>query len=235
MKPVVVISATRLTEEDFWKTSALGLSLNRIKCRSALRPLIAVQNKRGLSNIYNKAIDISDEDSILVFVHDDVWLDDYFFAERCQDALRNYDVIGVAGGNLVVPDQSSWYVADDNPSLNGSQPRSGSVAHGEFPFSAIANYGPTPMTCDLLDGVLLAADRQTLVTNGVRFDEQFDFHFYDLDFCRSASNKNLKLGTWPIALTHQGKGNSDSPGWRIACQKYFNKWGTGTGKFLQHK
>jgi GT2 family glycosyltransferase len=64
-----------------------------------------------------------------------------------------------------------------------------------------------------------------LQEHNVRFDPRFDFHFYDLDFCRTARQKGLRLGTWPICVTHQGKGAFGTPEWRRNHQAYLTKWG----------
>jgi GT2 family glycosyltransferase len=60
----------------------------------------------------------------------------------------------------------------------------------------------------------------------VRFDPQFDFHLYDIDFCRTARQKELRLGTWPIALTHQSKGSFGTESWFARYEKYLAKWGS---------
>jgi GT2 family glycosyltransferase len=54
------------------------------------------------------------------------------------------------------------------------------------PFGEVVHFGASPADCELLDGVFLAARRSTLVAQGVCFDPQFDFRFYDMDLCRSA-------------------------------------------------
>lgn len=65
-----------------------------------------------------------------------------------------------------------------------------------------------------------------LQTQGVRFDPQFDFHLYDLDFCRSAQAAGLSLGTWPLAMTHaSGGGGYFSPDWQRDADAYLKKWG----------
>ena len=58
----------------------------------------------------------------------------------------------------------------------------------------------------------------------MRFDERFDFHFYDLDFCRTARQAGLSIGTWPIAMTHQSKGAFGSDGWIDGLARYRAKW-----------
>jgi GT2 family glycosyltransferase len=63
-----------------------------------------------------------------------------------------------------------------------------------------------PAACEILDDVLLAIRKSVLMEHDLRFDMRFDFHFYDLDFCREARESGLTLGTWPIAITHQSGG-----------------------------
>lgn len=58
----------------------------------------------------------------------------------------------------------------------------------------------------------------------MRFDERFMFDFYDLDFCRSVERAGLRMGTWPIAITHTSVGQSGSPAWRGSLQTYREKW-----------
>ena len=91
MSRLVVVSATRLSQEAFWKGSALGQSLLRLGADTS--PLIAFDNSQGLPSIYNYAIDAAPEGSTLVFVHDDVWLDDFHFAVRIAEGLDRFDAI----------------------------------------------------------------------------------------------------------------------------------------------
>ena len=70
----------------------------------------------------------------------------------------------------------------------------------------MTSYGVIPAACELLDGVFISAKKSVLQANGVTFDPQFDFHLYDLDFCRSAREQGLRIGTWPVLLTHQSGG-----------------------------
>jgi GT2 family glycosyltransferase len=99
------------------------------------------------------------------------------------------------------------------------------VAHGKRPFSPVTLFGPAPAECHLMDGVLLAARRSKLVSHAVRFDERCDTHFYDLDFCRTATAAGLRLGTWRLNITHQSGGDFRSPAWRRNHEIYQAKWG----------
>ena len=219
-----IVSATRLSKDEFWDKSALGLSLSRFAGDSRLSNRIAFSNDRGLPERYNFCINAEDSAEILVFVHDDVWLDDFYFADRVIEGLRHYDVIGVAGNRRRVTQQRAWLYAGadfywDVPNLSGA------VAHGPSFFGSVTFFGPTPADCELLDGVLIAAKVSTLREHGLTFDPRFKFHFYDMDFCRSARKKGLRLGTWPIALTHQSAGSFGSESWQAGHRAYLEKWG----------
>ncbi len=221
---ITLVSATRFSEEEFWSCSALGQSLSRKDCQDEGITLdIHFLNSKGLPDIYNHAIERSKGD-VLVFVHDDVWIDDPRFFDEIRKGLDEFDIIGVAGNRRCLPQQPSWAFIDAEFTWDSPEYLSGAVAHGQTSHGSVTRYGSTPARCELLDGVLLAARRSALVDNDVRFDPQFEFHFYDLDFCRSASSKGLKLGTWNIRITHQSGGAFGSPGWREMYSLYLSKW-----------
>lgn len=222
---IEIVSATRHSEADFWNKSALGWSLRRLAQDKRLAGRIAVDNRKGLPEIFNARIDASDGGEVLVFVHDDVWIDDFFVAQRILDGLAHYDVIGVAGNRRRVHRQPAWLFVDDNLALDDRANLSGAVAHGVNPFGPVTFFGPAPTECELLDGVFIAARKATLQEKGVRFDPRFGFHFYDMDICRLARARGLRLGTWPISLTHQSGGAFGSPGWRESYVEYIRKWG----------
>ncbi len=223
---IEIISASRLEEPEFWNASALGISLRRLSFEARLSAHVAFSNRAGLPEIYNARISPHNRSDILVFVHDDVWIDDFFLADRLVAGLQAFDLIGVAGNRRRAPRQRAWrhvgaaVISDDPADLSGA------VAHGKNPFGRVSSFGPVPAECELLDGVFVAARRQALLDRSVRFDPRFDFHFYDLDFCRSARLAGLRLGTWPICLTHQSRGTAfESPAWINAYGMYLQKWG----------
>jgi GT2 family glycosyltransferase len=221
---IEVVSATRASEGEFHARSALGLSLRRLGYDSRLLARIACENRRGLPEVYNERITASDAGDILVFVHDDVWIDDTFFGMHVVEGLRNFDVIGVAGNRRRVAKQPSWACISPNGLLDDVSNLSGCIAQGKAPFGAISWFGPVPAECELLDGVLLAARTSVLVAAGITFDARFRFHFYDVDFCRAARQRGLRLGTWPICLTHQSLGNFGGADWREMYRRYLEKW-----------
>lgn len=76
----------------------------------------------------------------------------------------------------------------------------------------------------LLDGLLLIARSKTLIDSGLRFDETFDFHFYDMDLCRQAEAKSVSMGAFALPVIHESGGNFGGEGWRRGYQNYLEKW-----------
>jgi len=170
---IEVVSATRLSETDFWSRSALGCSLRRLEHDHRLTARVAFANSSGLPDVFNARIAAPDGPDLIVFVHDDVWIDDYFVADRIIEGLQRYDVIGVAGNRRRVPRQPAWAFVDDKFTWDDRANLSGSVAHGAYPFGGVSFFGPVPADCELLDGVLLAARRPMLKANALFFDKPF--------------------------------------------------------------
>lgn len=241
-----LVSATRLSEAEFWCSSFLGRSLRAMP--SELRPELALrfdnvgERCMGLAAYYNRALDSCPESRQLLFVHDDVYLHDPFLALRVLEALRKSDVVGLAGSRNSDLSQPSWCLAFDSE-LNGlgwqsseNLVLSGAVSHcpslplagGPPPLQTHITYGPLETRCDLLDGVFLAVRPERLSARGgyglVRFDERFDFHLYDLDFCRTCSSRGLALRTMAYAVTHASGGAFCTPGWKHAARAYLGKW-----------
>lgn len=231
---LVVVCATRASRMGFEQDAPLARSLPRLRRAAPLALRLHVGNAAPLAEAYNAAIDEAAPEDVLLFVHDDVHLDDWLAPQRLHEALEHFDVVGVAGNQRRQPGQLAWYLQPprrdelgrlhhdvwDHPHLSGA------VAHGEAPDASVVSfYGPSPRPVRLLDGLLLAANAGTLRRSGVRFDAALGFHFYDLDFCRAAEAAGLRLGTWPIALTHASTGASiRSPAWAQAAALYQRKW-----------
>jgi GT2 family glycosyltransferase len=219
-----VVTATRLSAAEFDAEAPLALSLRRLEKDPRLTRRVAFDNKCGLPEIYDRAIEANDTGDILVFVHDDVWLEDFYFSDRVIEGLKAFDIIGVAGSTRRLPGQDGWARSRSDGPLDLPHLR-GAIAHGEGPLGKVGFFGPIVGEVELLDGVFLAARREALLQNGIRFDPRFAFHFYDLDFCRTARSKGLRLGTWPISMTHRSTGSPNSPAWQEGRDAYFAKWG----------
>lgn len=234
MNSFLLVTATREHDDNSFNASTF-LGISRSRMPEPLRPEIRATFKnsgptaKGLPEIYNEALrDEGSKTDSLIFVHDDVFIHDWFIMARLNDALRYFDVVGIAGSRNPQLGHPSWglkFDANLNPVgwQDGLQP-SGTVGHGDYNCPTISRYGETPADCKLLDGLFLAINARKIKDAGVRFDHVFRFHCYDLDFCRSAAEQNLRIGTWPIAVTHRSGGNFESTEFKIAARKYLEKW-----------
>lgn len=218
---IEIVSATRLSEAAF-AAAPLGVSLARLGGDRRLKPRISFENSSSLGEVYNARIESRDPAEILVFVHDDVWLEDFYFADRLIEGLKRFDVVGVAGNSRLAPGHESWAHVPGTRRLDLPHLR-GAIAHGDAPLGKVGFFGPIIGEVELLDGVFIAARKTALVQSDVRFDPRFSFDFYDLDFCRAARSKGLRLGTWPIAMTHRSTGNP-GPRWEASLKLYREKW-----------
>jgi hypothetical protein len=225
MLPVTIVSATRCNESDFFQKTALGRCL-RTYAAFGVKARIFFENARGLGACYNQAIDETpSEEEILVFVHDDVTIADFFWVDKLMLGLSQFDVIGLAGNKRRVARQPAWAFVDDKWTWDDRANLSGIVGHGEgFPCN-LNVYGDVFQPLKLMDGVLLAAKKKTFTASGVRFDEQFKFHFYDMDICRQFDEKNVSMAAAPMGVIHASEGAFGGPEWRTGYQSYLEKWG----------
>lgn len=192
---------------------------------------IYFENTLGLPKCYNQTLsEMENDEDIIIFMHDDIYILDFFWLETIRIGLDQFDLVGVAGNRSRAPSQPSWHfiLSDNAPGLEWDKQEnlSGIVGHGDnFP-PYVSYYGTANQKCKLLDGLFLATKRGTLVRNGIKFDECFLFHFYDMDLCRQFESKNLSAGTISLSLLHQSGGEFATPPWRESYQRYLNKWTT---------
>ena len=230
---LVFVSASRSSQAEFMAHSMLGQSLQAMEGMGPFGLQLFTKNNRPLGVCYNEVIDSADPQTILVFLHDDLSIDDWYVEQRLEQALDVFDVVGVAGNRRCQRHQETWWMLPSSL-VEGKRILdrwdheflSGAIAHGQAPYARPSLYGACPSRVALLDGVFLAARAGRLQHSGVRFDPRLAFHHYDLDFCRSASAAGLRIGTWPIALTHASRGESvHSPAWAESVEIYLRKWG----------
>lgn len=223
---VRLVVATRRTKQAFFAETATGQSYKAYRPPNVEMRLFCENDSVGLPKIYNTAIEEArSSPALLVFVHDDVYLPDFFWADRIAEGLRHFDILGVVGSAPRQPLQPSWHLkASGGTFVLRDEGLSGSVAHGTLALpQRVDRRGPARRQVDLLDGLLLAVSSHTLISRDLRFDERFRFHLYDVDFCREAEARSLRCGTWDIAVVHQSAGHYDRV-WLEAAKVYFNKW-----------
>ena len=223
---IKIVSATKLSEQNFWSDSALGISLNRhLKIDKGLSVDITYNNSTGLPIIFNNAIEKITDESIILFIHDDVWINEANLSDQLTKGLNEFDIIGIAGNKRRIKKQPAWAFINNQLTWDSKDNLSGRISHGKNSPGEETLFGEAPVQCELLDGVFIAAKAELIKQKNIRFDAQFDFHFYDMHFCRSASHAKLKLGTWLINLTHQSSGAFGSSHWREKYKLYLKKWG----------
>jgi GT2 family glycosyltransferase len=228
MQRLHVVSATREDPVGFSRHTKLGLSLARLSFDRRITVSMPCRNTDGLSSVYNWGIERAADDDVLLFVHDDVYIDDIHVLHRLAEAHRHFDVVGLAGNTNPHEHHVAWLFWRDpgTTQVHRHDPAvlSGAVSHFTAKGEIVSYYGPTPQECVLLDGCFLSVPARTIRERRLRFDPRFTFHFYDLDFCRTCRAAGLRLGTWPIAVTHASGGSFGTPQWEAALKVYQEKW-----------
>lgn len=208
------VVATQLNSIDFWNKSQIAIFLEKAGLTNQCS--ILFENKDGLPKVYNKFINDSYVGKYVIFIHDDVLVEDLFWEEKLNIAFEKYDMVGLAGtkkADLSRP--PAWHLMSDR------QEHCGEVAHSHEKQVWTTCFGPTDSRVLIMDGLFIAVNVSKLVNSGVRFDERFDFHHYDLTLCLRANKNKLKLGVTPIRVVHFGLGDSmNTPEWQKSSELF---------------
>lgn len=224
IEDICYVVATQKTEEEFWAGSTpIALSLKKSGHPSS----VFYSNTRGLSVVYNEAIStLKDKYRWLVFVHDDVLVCDMFVLEKLDDGKKShgFDIMGLAGSRHInIKNQLvAWHTGND-PKRDWS----GSVAHPmDDSRILVSTYGPFNEPVLTLDGLFIAVNTEILKNSQICFDTQFEFDFYDMDFCVNAyNNHSIKLGTVDIFVEHSSTGKGiHKESYKSAQDLFVKKW-----------
>jgi hypothetical protein len=191
---------------------------------------IYTDNAKGLSEVYNEAIEkFKDEFDILIFAHDDLLISDLFFFDKLESAftINKYDVLGIAGTNNLslskpaIPEAPTGWHNSDRKGWSGFVEHPTKNDNTDFNTN---NFGPTPREVVTIDGLFIGI-RTSAITNKIRFDEQFKWDFYDLDFCLNCHKEKLKIGVQGIYCRHNshGEGYLESK-YRKTEKDFLKKW-----------
>ncbi len=218
-----VVATRCVSEADFLSLTLTGKSLSWLRGVYPIHVNVAYGQCSGLAPVYNAAIELADADDILVFMHDDVRIDDWQIMSRLAEGLRTFGVIGVAGNTIREPSQLNWWGKHCPASgqFMGCGVARGAIAYAD---GRHEYWSGEPCEVKQLDGLFLAAFKSTLQEHAVRFDPRFQYHLYDVDFCRQCEQAGIAMGVWPIALSHQSSGQLGSA-WIDAGRVYLDKWG----------
>lgn len=166
----------------------------------------SANNTEGLSKNYNIILEKYKNDyECIVFLHDDVYVDDFNILEKLERAHKLFDIVGLAGGlNPVIKKPALWHLmcgGRDSTNLRGA------VAHpcskNEIMFTS---FGPMPARVAILDGLFLSVNVKAAVEAGWKFNENYTFHHYDIASSIDANRKKLRLGVAPIWVLHSSPG-----------------------------
>jgi len=166
-------------------------------------------NTEGLSKRYNDFLEKNkDKYEYIVFVHDDVYVDDLAVCEKLETAHKEFDIVGLAGGiNPKIQKPALWHLMCGG--FNSGNLR-GAVAHPASPKEiAMTSFGVTPCRVAVLDGLFLSVKTSSIKSTNWKFNENYTFHHYDIASSLDANVKKLKLGVAPIWVIHRSPGLLD--------------------------
>jgi hypothetical protein len=162
------VVATTKTQKEFEKNSQIALFLDKSGYRSQSK--VIFENKQGLSVLYNSFINENNKNKRIIFVHDDVLIEDIFLEEKLDIAFEKYDIIGLAGSkkcDLTKP--PAWHLMSDK------EYHVGEVSHSYQKKIWTTVFGSTDSRALVLDGLFLAVNVKKLLETGTKFDENFNF------------------------------------------------------------
>jgi hypothetical protein len=178
---------------------------------------VITDNTDALSVVYNRQLDLAGDDDKIVFVHDDVMIEDVFVIDKLKSAFTRFSIVGIAGmtGPVTIKPPFLWHLTGPVQNRRGEvsnfSVRPEYTKTEQFMLSDkfsipryTTSFGPTLSYATLIDGVFMALDVGKLREAGIRFDEQnpAKFHFYDLNLCLDAVNKGVVIGVVPIRILH---------------------------------
>jgi glycosyltransferase involved in cell wall biosynthesis len=170
-----------------------------------------LENKIGLSELYQNILNESNDDYVL-FMHDDLEIHDHFLIKKLLKAHETYDVVGLAGAttqNYKSDKPMVWHLCREKPEdsrgIVGHYIPKGFNGVSETHINS-AYFGPTPGPVVVIDGLFMSFKMSALKDKGEIFDRNFTFHHYDMGMCVNAIEKGLTIGVWPIYCLHYGLG-----------------------------
>jgi len=171
------------------------------------------ENTDGLSKAYNNFLNSKDanEYDIVVFCHDDLYIDDLKLEQKLTKAFNlGYDIVGLAGCiNPKIQKPALWHLMAGGFQSGNLRGIVGHFTDNSTEEYFITCFGKTPSRVIVLDGLFLAVNIKAVKAAGWKFNENYSFHHYDIASCLDANKKKLKLGVYPINVMHRSHGLKD--------------------------
>jgi glycosyltransferase involved in cell wall biosynthesis len=214
-----------ITSKSNFEETVLGSSDFFKKNKNKFYYEVNNRNSKGLSQFYNECIEKYKSTDYIVFCHDDVDIVNDDVENQIYKGMQEFDILGVAGCvNPKIIEKNLWHwMAQEKNNLFG-------IAGHPIDLNSkrtfyVTSFGPTPSRVAIIDGVFMAIKTQKIVETGTKFDEQFMFHHYDIDFSLTGNKNKLKIGVWPILINHMSPGLREfSQEWSDSNKKFINKW-----------
>lgn len=216
MKDVLIVICTRANKIEEFESRPIYKSLMLHSEHPDVDFKVFANNKRGLSECYNEVLkDPANLDKTVLFVHDDVELEDLFLVDKLKNSP--YSITGLAGAKSFNKrsDHLAWHLATHPEDYVGE------AAHVQNGRVWTSVFGHTPSRALVIDGLFVSCKVKDLVEKELYFDEEFAFHFYDIAFCLRAAEKKVTCGVLPIRVVHHGLGDSmKSKDWVDSAAKF---------------
>ena len=190
--------------------------------------------EESLASVYNKVL-ASDAATgkILVFIHDDITVDDMFVSEKLNARFSMCDkacVVGIAGpGNILCVDHDLylWHLIGTHEKNLGSVANKVTVTG--YSMDSIlcpqitTTFGPQGERAVMVDGCFMAMDVDRVRKLGVGFDERCPsrYHFYDLIFSLNCLQAGGELYVDNIHVVHRSPGLTEKSKEFLLGNSYF--------------
>ena len=199
---LVIVTATKGSGTELLHGRPLGIFLEKSGWEA--RTKIVENNREGLCKVYNRFLTEEYKDKYVIFIHDDVLINDLFFEEKVLAAFEKFDIIGLAGATScdLSSEHPAWHM------IAPSEHYVGEVAHSKDGRVWTTVFGPTDSRALVIDSLFMGVNVNKALEKGLKFDERFDFHHLDIDFSLEANRLKIKTGVFPLSVTHFGLGDS---------------------------
>jgi len=183
---------------------------------------VITDNRKGLSKVYNEFIneEIAKEHDRIIFVHDDVYIDDVMINVKLNEAMygeSKFDIVGLAGTrNPQIKHPALWHI------MGNREDHRGYAGHIFGKHKVMTGFGYTPDRVAIIDGLFVAVNVARALETGWRWNENFDFHHYDIASCIDANIKGMRIGVWPINVFHASPGlaSLEDVAWSKSNEKF---------------
>ena len=177
MNKLLIVTCTKAKTDKEFEQRPIFLSLKKQYDLNTNTDIhVFKDNQRGLSECYNDIIkDPSNIDKTVLFVHDDVVLEDLFLYEKLINSP--YSITGLAGAKSFnkQADKLAWHLCAPKQDFVGE------VAHIKDDNIWTTVFGQSKSRALIIDGLFISVKVKDLTEKNLEFDNNFSFHFYDIE------------------------------------------------------